>query len=81
MSANEPHINLLVDEQYNCHYPIVVALYIEHIAVVTHIVHRIERLLHVSEGVPVSIGYTFIPVTQRYISICMFGNEIPYHGK
>jgi hypothetical protein len=34
MCADKPHIDLLVDEQHNGHYTVVIALDIEHVTVV-----------------------------------------------
>ena len=34
MCADKPHIDLLVDEQHNGHYTLVIALDIEHVTVV-----------------------------------------------
>ncbi len=81
MSSDKPHVNLLVDEQYDGYYPIVITLYVEHIAVVANIIHHIERLLDVSKIIPVCLGRSPVPVTKRHVCICMFCNKISDDGE
>jgi hypothetical protein len=81
MCTNETHKYFLVDEQDYGYYPIVVALYVENIAIITNIIHRIKRLLDISEVRPVSLGRPFVPVPESNVRVSMFGYKIPYHGK
>ena len=55
MRTDETHIYLLVDEQHNSHYPVVIALDIEHVTVVAYIVHGIERLLDIGKALPAGL--------------------------
>ena len=63
MSANETHIDFLVDEQDDSHYSVVVSLDIEHVAIVAYIIHGIERLFDVGKILPIGLGRLLVPVT------------------
>ncbi len=79
MRADKPHIHFLIDEQHDCYDSICVALDVKYIAIVANVVHCVERLLYVGKGIPICLAGSLIPVTQRHVSVCMFGYEVPYH--
>ena len=81
MRTHEAYIHFLIDEKDDCHNPVVVALYVEHIAVIAHIVHRVERPPDVSEIAPISPGNSLVPFFQRLVRVSMYGYKITNGGK
>ena len=76
--SNEADVNRVGCEEYNHYQSVVIALYVEHIAVVPHLRHRGESASDVGEIVPVSLFRLFVPFIKRLHRLWVIHNKLIY---
>ena len=78
MCSDKTYVNHVRKEYHHYNHPEIVTPNVEHISVITNEVHMVEVIPDICKTFPISFRYLYVPVTQRFLGICMVFDIVPY---